>query len=82
MGRTIFTEYAEARELPDGYALRYAGDDAWAESLVAFVIHERGCCPFFTFTLTFEPNHGAIWLHLTGNGEVKGFVEQMIARAR
>ena len=82
MGRTIFVGYMEARELPDGYALRYPGDDTWAQTLLAFIIHERGCCPFFTFMLTFEPDHGAIWLHLTGNGEVKTFVEQMIARNR
>jgi hypothetical protein len=82
IGRTIFAGYTEARELPDGYALRYPGDDEWAQTLLAFIIHERGCCPFFTFALTFEQGHGTIWLHLTGNGEVKAFVEQMIARAR
>lgn len=80
IGRTVFEGYEESRELPDGYALRYSGDDRWAQTLVEFVIHERGCCPFFIFELVFEPNHGAIWLHLTGNEDVKAFVEGMIAR--
>lgn len=75
MGRTIFTGYDERRELPDGYALRFPGDDMWANRLAAFIVHERACCPFFTFGLVFEPNHGAIWLHLTGSEEVKAFVE-------
>lgn len=82
LGRTVFAGYEEARELPDGYALRYPGDDGWAQSLVAFIVHERGCCPFFTFGLLFELNHGAIWLHLTGNEDVKTFVEGMIASVR
>ena len=49
IGRTIFEGYEEMRELPDGYALRYPGDDHWAHTLLAFVVHERECCPFFTF---------------------------------
>ena len=82
MGRTIFEGYDARRELADGYALRFPGDDAWAHTLMEFVLHERACCPFFTFGLMFEPDHGAIWLHLTGNAEVKSFVEAMLLRPR
>ncbi len=82
MGRTIFEGYDERRELPDGYALRFPGDDAWANALMEFIIHERECCPFFTFGLMFEPNHGAIWLHLTGNEGVRTFVEALMLRPK
>ena len=82
MGRTIFEGYDERRELPDGYALRFPGDDAWANALMEFIIHERECCPFFTFGLVFEPNHGAIWLHLTGSEEIKMFVEALMLRPK
>jgi len=82
MGRTIFEGYDERRELPDGYALRFPGDDAWANALMEFIIHERECCPFFTFGLVFEPNHGAIWLHLTGNEGVRTFVEALMLRPK
>jgi hypothetical protein len=82
MGRTIFAGYEEARALPDGYALRYPGDDAWAQTLLAFVIHERACCPFFTFGMIFEPDHGAIWLRLSGGADTKAFVSEMIKRER
>lgn len=82
MGRTIFEGYREARELPDGYALRYPGDEQWARTLLEFVVHERGCCPFFTFGLVFEPDHGAIWLHLHGSAEIKAFVNEMMAHTR
>ena len=80
LGRTVFAGYEEVRELPDGYALRYPGDDGWIQTLVKFIVHERDCCTFFTFGLVFEPDHGAVWLHLTGNEDVKTFVEGMIAR--
>ncbi len=80
MGRTIVEGYEVVRELPDGYALRFPGDDAWANTLLEFVLHERSCCPFFTFGLVFEPNHGTIWLHLTGNEGVKAFVEGAMLR--
>lgn len=82
IGRTVFTGYEEKSELPDGYALRYPGDDTWTRTLVDFIVHERACCPFFAFGLTFEPNHAAIWLHLTGSDGVKEFVEGMIVNVR
>jgi hypothetical protein len=82
MGRAVFTEYEEARALPDGYALRYPGDDDWAQTLLSFVVHERACCPFFTFTMVFEPDHGAIWLHLSGSTDIKAFVSEMMGQRR
>ena len=82
LGCTVFGGYEKARELPDKYALRYPGDDAWIQTLVEFIAHERDCCTFFTFGLVFEPDHGAVWLHLNGNEDVKTFVEGMIARIR
>ncbi len=82
IGRIVFTGYEEKRALPDGYALRYPGDDTWAQTLLDFIVHERACCPFFVFALTFESNHGAIWLHLTGSDGVKEFVEGMTVRNR
>ena len=82
IGQTVFHGYCETRALPDGYALRFPGDAPWAQTLLDFVIHERACCPFFTFQLLFEPNQGAIWLHLSGGEGVKAFAKDMIDRAK
>jgi len=64
----------EVRELPDGYALRFPGTDEWLRRLAEFVAAERRCCPFFAFTLQFEPDHGPIWLSLRGPEGVKEIV--------
>lgn len=78
MGRAIFRGYEELRELPDGYALRFPGDEQWAQTILEFIVHERACCPFFTFGLVFEPNHGVTWLHLSGSADIKAFVGGML----
>lgn len=82
IGHTIFQGYSEMRELPDGYALCFPGDARWARTLVDFIVHERACCPFFAFRLVFEPDHGAIWLHLSGGANAKTFAKEMIQTIR
>jgi hypothetical protein len=52
--------------LADGYAFRFPGNAAMARRLIDYIIAERDCCPFFTFTLVAEPDNGPFWLHLQG----------------
>ena len=65
---------AEMRELPDGYAFRYAADQ-YAQ-VAQFIANERLCCPFFTFTLEVTPAQGPLWLRITGRAGVKEFMKQ------
>ena len=58
----------------DGYALRFPGNDTWANQLTQFITFERKCCPFFIFSLLFEPKQGPIWLRLRGSAGIKEFV--------
>jgi hypothetical protein len=74
----LFGEVQETRELPDGYALRFPGDETWAARLLALIAEERACCPFFTFALVFEPQQGPLWLHLRGPEGTKEFVASML----
>ena len=74
----LFKDVLEVNELADGYALRFPGSDGWANKLVQFITFERGCCPFFTFELAFEPKQGPIWLHVRGPEGVKAIIENMI----
>ncbi len=72
--QNLFKGVQQVKELADGYAYRFPGNEAWAARLIEFVLAERTCCPFFTFELVFEPNLGPIWLYLRGGQGVKEFV--------
>ena len=75
----LFADAEAVAELATGYALRFPNRDAWIERAVELIIAERTCCPFFSFTLAFEPNGGPVWLHVEGPGQVKAFIrEQMV----
>ena len=77
--RPLFQGRQEVRELADGYALRFPGEDVWASRLLEFIAGERACCPFFTFELVFEPSRGPIWLRLRGPEGTKAVVVEMLA---
>lgn len=65
-------------ELSEGYGLRFPNRDAWVTRAVEVIIAERKCCPFFAFSLTFEPGGGPLWLHISGPGEVKSFIREQV----
>ena len=74
----ILTGYDEVRESEDGYSLRFPGNEQWTDILVRFVRSERRCCSFFKFELTFEPEHGPIWLFVGGSKKSKAFIDMWI----
>jgi hypothetical protein len=70
----------EIAELADGYAFRYRADQY--EQVVQFIANERRCCPFFTFVLEVTPGQGPLWLRITGNEAVKGFIQGEFGQCR
>jgi len=78
--KDLFKHVQQVNELADGYALRFPGDDTWANDLLQFITFERACCQFFTFALFFEPKQGPIWLHIRGPEGVKTIIEGMMTR--
>lgn len=74
-------EGRQVRELADGYAVRFSGDDDTAAELLRFVTGERACCPFFTFELAFETRQGPIWLSLRGPDGTKVVVAELLGLA-
>src|SRR6516162_6291970 len=74
----LFKQVQQMNELADGYALRFPGSDAWANTLLQFITFERACCPFFEFGLVFEQKQGPIWLHIRGPEGVKVIIENMM----
>lgn len=70
----LFERATRVRELRDGYALEFAGGDEMAREVLDFVLAERACCPFFSFTLRSHAPHSVIWLEVRGRGEAKEIV--------
>jgi hypothetical protein len=77
----LFADAEDVSELPDGYALKFPNRDAWIIKAAELITAERKCCPFFGFTLAFEPNGGPVWLHVVGPGEVKAFIREQVVPA-
>lgn len=77
----LFADAEDVAELADGYALRFPNHDAWITRTVELIIAERKCCPFFGFTLAFEPNGGPVWLHIVGQNDVKAFIREQVVPA-
>ena len=64
----------EVRELPDGYAFRFAPEPAMLKDLAEWIVYERLCCPFFDFEIAVEREGGPLWLRLKGRPGVKQFI--------
>jgi hypothetical protein len=79
---SLLADAEQVAELADGYALGFPNRDSWITRAVELIVAERKCCPFFGFTLAFEPNEGAVWLHIVGPGEVKAFIREQMLPSR
>lgn len=74
--RRLRASIEEVRELEHGLALRFPGDAERALAITEFVSEERRCCPFFAFTLRFEPEEGPIWLEVRGPPGTREFLAE------
>lgn len=72
--RSLFGAAAESREpCGDGYAYRFPPDAL--EGVSRFVLNERKCCPFLSFSLEITPADGPVWLRLTGPEGTREFLD-------
>lgn len=74
----VFEAVDGLQELSDGYAFRLPPETQLIAQVGSFLSRERLCCPFFNFTLEVTPDHGPVWLSLTGRDGVKEFVEEAV----
>lgn len=65
----------EVKEMPNGFAFRYAMDADTFLQAAEFITLERRCCSFFEFELSIEKEGGAMWLRLKGPEGVKDFIK-------
>lgn len=66
----------EKKELSNGYAFRFDGNDQVLTEVTEFIRTERECCSFFTFNLSVSGDKSEIWLELTGVEGAKDFITQ------
>jgi hypothetical protein len=64
----IFQAVQKVKELPTGYNFQLPNQSHFFMDVANFINHERLCCPFYHFKLEIEPNNGALWFGLEGNG--------------
>lgn len=76
--KELFTSIKEWLELSSGYAFRIPTGTEMIEKAGTFIARERQCCPFFKFNLEVTPSGGPVWLKLTGNKEVKRYINQNV----
>jgi hypothetical protein len=79
IGKQLRKAAKQVKELPDGYAFRYASDPTLLIVAAEFVSLESRCCSFYHFALEKEPGEGAIWLRVTGPKEAKIFIKSALA---
>jgi hypothetical protein len=68
------TKILEKKELPDGYAYKFNGNDEILDFLTAFIKSERMCCDFFNFKLLIS-NASVVWLEISGAEGAKEFIK-------
>lgn len=76
---TIIAALKEAmidkKELINGYAYKFKGDDAMVDQLADFIKTERECCDFFTFNVSVSGDKSEAWLELKGPEGAKDFID-------
>lgn len=74
--KALFTDRQEVSEVSGGVALRFPGTMEYAERALDFVRRERQCCPFLTFSVTFEPEQRGVWLFLGGDEQAATYIQE------
>ncbi|MBL0342903.1 MAG: hypothetical protein IPP71_19730 [Bacteroidetes bacterium] len=71
---SLKAQVIEKKELKNGYAFKFPGNDKIVDELTEFVKTERECCDFFTFNISISGDKSEAWLELTGAEGTKDFI--------
>ena len=72
--KELLAKHLEIKELPEGYGMRFPRETLLFTALSEWATLEHLCCPFLTLTLELQQDNGPIWLKISGNDGVKGFL--------
>ena len=71
----LFGAAQKTVETENGYRLKF--DRELAPEVFDYAQFESDCCAFVEFTITFEPNHGAVWLGLFASPDANPVLDEM-----
>ncbi|HWW42229.1 hypothetical protein [Pedobacter sp.] len=69
----------EKKELQNGYAYKFKGNNKVVDELTEFIKTERVCCDFFDFSLSVNGDTSFAWLSITGPEGVKKFISSELS---
>jgi hypothetical protein len=73
--KVIFSKAQKITENNDSYELVFKESEDFSLKLVEYINLERQCCPFFTFSMTFEPQEGIVKLKIGESSEIKNLLK-------
>jgi hypothetical protein len=75
----LLSRAIHAEDLPDGAVYTFPPTPELARAVLDFVLAERACCAFLTFTLRFASPHANIYLEIQGPVEMKPHIRFLSA---
>jgi hypothetical protein len=82
LAQFILAKHGEVDELVDGYRFEFpSGPDTFLK-ISEWVLLERLCCPFISFSLEIDPEDRPIRVTLTGQTGTKQFLKAELEAAR
>lgn len=79
LSQELFAGCGKMRELSDGFAFQFPGEDTWCAKIAAWVMLERRCCPFLSLELVLEADRGPVELRLRGPQGTKEFIREELS---
>lgn len=74
--QSLKTKILDRKEMKNGYAFKFPGNDLVVDEIVEFIKTERECCDFFVFNLSVSGDKSEAWLTMTGVEGAKDFITQ------
>jgi len=75
LAKELFGSVKNTEETENGYLFEYLFEEPVLQQIMQFINTEPRCCPFFRFHLDVKPEDNRILFQLTGDKEVKSFLE-------
>lgn len=70
---------ADRADLSTGYRFRFSGEPGMLTQLAAAIEQERQCCRFLRFQMALDDDLGPITLDVSGPGDAKAFLADLLA---